>query len=79
MVVVPHGIGDNTDLLAQTLEISIVERSLQNSNGSVVEVVRKIGIIQLSEWDWREQYRWVFGDIWPCNALPESLTSVNKR
>jgi hypothetical protein len=75
--VVPQSIGNDIDLLVQTWQIDIAERSLKFSNRLVVEVVRKIGVMQLSEWDWKEQYRWGSGyDIGEKNdaRLPEIFT-----
>jgi hypothetical protein len=56
ILAVPQGISNNIDLLAHTLKIDVVNISLSYWNRSVVEVVTKIGVVQLSEWDWWEQY-----------------------
>jgi hypothetical protein len=56
ILVVPQGISNDIDLLLHTLKIDVVNISLSSWNRSVIEVVTKIGVVQLGEWDWREQY-----------------------
>jgi hypothetical protein len=57
ILVIPQGIGTNINLSAQILKIDIVEKFLQSSNRSVVEVVRRIRGVHWSERDWSEQCR----------------------